>query len=299
MTNNANAFRSYLIEIGKYPLLNADQELELGKQIKENKAKMDSGDTSRETVSAYKMAREALINSNLRLVVYIAKGYKSSILPLEDLVAEGNIGLVTAADKYDYELGYRFSTCASQWIKQAILRALTDKSRTIRLPAQVYQQLQRVKKFIRAFEAEQGVAPTPVQIVEGLPKEALTEEKVEALLSYQADPVSLDTPTDDDERTSMGDLIGDEGSDNFAEMIDQDMRKQMVKDMLKGLKPRNAIIMKMRYGLGDENDPADWRNEHTLEEVGSYVGLTRERVRQLEKETIQNLKIVWEGKRRG
>lgn len=299
MTNNANAFRSYLIEIGKYPLLTADQELELGKQIKENKAKMDGGDTSRETASAYKVAREALINSNLRLVVYIAKGYKSSILPLEDLVAEGNIGLVTAADKYDYELGYRFSTCASQWIKQAILRALTDKSRTIRLPAQVYQQLQRVKKFIRAFEAEQGIAPTPAQIVEGLPKEALTEEKVEALLSYQADPVSLDTPTDDDERTSMGDLIGDEDSDNFADMIDQDMRKQMVKDMLKGLKPRNATIMKMRYGLGDENDPADWRNEHTLEEVGSYVGLTRERVRQLEKETIQNLKIVWEGKRRG
>lgn len=296
---NTNSFRSYLIEIGKFPLLTAEQELDLGKQIKENKAKIDGGDTSRATASAYKIAREALINSNLRLVVYIAKGYKSTILPLEDLVAEGNIGLVTAADKYDYTLGYRFSTCATQWIKQSILRALTDKSRTIRLPAQVYQQLQRVKKFMRAFEGEKGVSPTPAEIVEGLPKEALTEEKVEALLSYQADPISLDTPTDDDERTSIGDLVGDEGSDNFSEMIDQDMRRAMVKDMLKGLKPRNATIMKMRYGLGDENDPADWHNEHTLEEVGAYVHLTRERVRQIEKETIQNLKIIWEGKRRG
>ena len=133
-----NSFKDYLIAIGQYPLLNQEQELELGRRIKEE------GDED---------AREQLINSNLRLVVYIAKQYKNNYVGIEDLVAEGNLGLIAAVDKYDYTYGYRFSTCATPWIKQAILKALTDKCRPVRLPAHIYQQITQIKKFIEVFVA--------------------------------------------------------------------------------------------------------------------------------------------------
>lgn len=272
-----NAFRDYLLQIGKYPLLTANEELELGKRIKEEH---DS------------TARATLINSNLRLVVKVAKGYRNSYLGIDDLVAEGNTGLITAVDKYDYTLGYRFSTCAVPWIRQAILHALTDKSRPIRLPAQVYQALNRVKKWMSTFASEHGHDATIAEVAEGM---KMTTDEVERLLSYQTDVVSLDLPTDDAERTSIADLVeGDNVS--MADFIDARLTHDQLVDVIHSLKPRCQTVIKMRYGLAEPNDPAEFSEPHTLEDVGAYIGVTRERARQLEKESLQNMKLIWENR---
>ena len=272
-----NAFKDYLVEIGKYPLLNAEQELELGRRIK------DKNDEE---------ARAELINCNLRLVVYIAKAYKGVSLPIEELVAEGNLGLIAAADKYDYTLGYRFSTCASPWIKQAILKALTDKGRAIRLPAHIYQLLSKMKKFIEDFEAAEGREPTRAEIAKGLD---IDEAKVESLNQWKKDTISMDTPLGDEEKNTLNDVVGDDSELSPSDYADQQMMKDLVEDMLEDLPDRTKTIMKMRYGLGTAEDPEDWQNEHTLEQIGNYLGITRERVRQIEKETLQTLKLQWEG----
>lgn len=271
-----NGFKDYLIEIGKYPLLTADQELELGQRIKED------NDES---------AREAFICSNLRLVVYIAKAYQNQHLGMEDLVAEGNVGLMTAVDKYDYSLGYRFSTFATPWIKQSILKAITDKGRPIRLPAHIYQQLNKVKRYINDFEGTEGRAPTNEEIAKALDIEP---EKVASLLEWQLDTVSMDTPIGDEEKNTVGDLVADSG-ETPVEYTEKMMRSAMVQEMLLTLPERTRIIMKMRYGVGSPEDPEDWQNEHTLEEIGDHLGITRERVRQIEKETLQLLKLTQKG----
>lgn len=272
-----NAFKDYLIEIGKYPLLKPEEELELGRRIKEE------GDEE---------AREELINCNLRLVVYIAKSYKNAYLPLEELVCEGNLGLITAVDKYDYHLGYRFSTCATPWIKQSILKALTDKGRSIRLPAHIYQQLNQMRKFSEGFSAAAGRDPTTAELAQGL---NLEEEKVRQLLQWRQDTVSIDTPLGDEEKNTLNDILPDVRELSPSEYADRSMMHDLVEDMIEGLPTRTQIIMKMRYGLGTAQDPEDWQNEHTLEQIGDYLGITRERVRQIEKETLTNLKNYWEG----
>lgn len=272
-----NSFRDYLIAIGQYPLLNAEQELELGRRIKEE------GDED---------AREQLINSNLRLVVYIAKQYKNAYIGIEDLVSEGNIGLVAAVDKYDYTYGFRFSTCATPWIKQAILKALTDKGRAVRLPAHVYQQLTKMKKFIENFNIDNGREPTRTEIAKAL---GIDEEKVNSLFQWKQDTVSIDMPLGDEEKNTVGDTIADPNDISPAEYAERQFMSELIQKMIAKLPARTQIIMKMRYGLGNEKDPEDWKNEHTLEEIGAYLGITRERVRQIEKETIQNLKLEWKG----
>lgn len=270
-----NAFKDYLIMAGRYPLLTAEQELELGRRIKEE------NDAS---------AREALINSNLRLVVYIAKSYKNQYMGIEDLVAEGNAGLIAAVDKYDYKLGYRFSTCATPWIKQAILKALTDKGRPVRLPAHIYQLLNQMKKFVEKYTNENGAAPSNAEIAKEL---GIDESKVVSLCQWKQDAVSMDTPLNDEEKNTVGDLIADPNDLSPADYAEKTMRSEMVQKMLKGLPERTQIILKMRYGLGTNQDPKDWCNEHTLEEIGAYLGITRERVRQIEKETLQELRLTW------
>lgn len=272
-----NAFRDYLIEIGKYPLLTAQQELELGRRIK------DEHDMT---------ARETLINSNLRLVVRLAKSYRNYYMGIDDLVAEGNAGLITAVDKYDYTMGYRFSTCAVPWIRQAMLRALTDKGRPIRLPAQVYQTLSRVKKWGVGFAAEKGREPTAAEIAEGM---GMSLDDVERLLGYQTDVVSLDIPTDDNERSSIGDLVESENV-SMADFIDAKLHRDQLIDVIHTLKPRCQVVIKMRYGIAESGDPEEFAEPHTLEEVGAYIGVTRERARQLEKESLQDMKIAWESR---
>lgn len=270
-----NSFKDYLIEIGQYPLLNQEQELELGRRIKEE------GDED---------AREQLINSNLRLVVYIAKQYKNNYVGIEDLVAEGNLGLIAAVDKYDYTYGYRFSTCATPWIKQAILKALTDKGRPIRLPAHIYQQITQIKKFIEIFVAKNSREPTRAEIAKAL---GIDEEKVDSLFQWKQDTISMDMPLGDEEKNTIADTIADPNDILPTKYVERQLMSEFIQKMIAKLPVRTQIIMKMRYGLGNDKDPEDWKNEHTLEEIGAYLGITRERVRQIEKETIQNLKLEY------
>ena len=270
-----NPFRDYLIAIGQYPLLNQEQELELGRRIK------DEGDED---------AREQLINSNLRLVVYIAKQYKNNYIGIEDLVAEGNLGLISAVDKYDYTYGYRFSTCATPWIKQAILKALTDKGRPVRLPAHIYQQITQMKKFTDTFLVNNGREPTRAEIAKGL---GIDEEKVNSLFKWKQDTISMDMPIGDEEKNTIADTVADTNDISPAEYAEKQLMSEFIQKMIAKLPARTQTIMKMRYGLGNDKDPEDWKNEHTLEEIGTYLGITRERVRQIEKETIQNLKLEY------
>ena len=270
-----NSFRDYLIAIGQYPLLNQEQELELGRRIK------DEGDED---------AREQLINSNLRLVVYIAKQYKNPYIGIEDLVQEGNLGLVAAVDKYDYTYGYRFSTCATPWIKQAILKALTDKGRPVRLPAHIYQQITQIKRFTETFIANNRREPTRAEIAKGL---GIDEEKVNSLFQWKQDTISMDMPIGDEEKNTIADTIADTKDVSPAEYAEKQLMSEFIQKMIAKLPARTQTIMKMRYGLGNDKDPEDWKNEHTLEEIGAYLGITRERVRQIEKETIQNLRLEY------
>lgn len=270
-----NPFRDYLIAIGQYPLLNQEQELELGRRIK------DEGDED---------AREQLINSNLRLVVYIAKQYKNPYVGIEDLVAEGNLGLISAVDKYDYTYGYRFSTCATPWIKQAILKALTDKGRSVRLPAHIYQQITQMKKFTDTFLVNNGREPTRAEIAKGL---GIDEEKVNSLFKWKQDTISMDMPIGDEEKNTIADTVADTNDISPAEYAEKQLMSEFIQKMIAKLPARTQTIMKMRYGLGNDKDPEDWKNEHTLEEIGTYLGITRERVRQIEKETIQNLRLEY------
>ena len=271
---STNAFKDHLIEMTKYPLLTAEQELELGRRIK------DEGDLD---------AREQLINSNLRLVVHVAKAYKNAYFGIDDLVAAGEIGLISAADKYDYTLGYRFSTLACYWIKQAIVKELTDQGRTIRLPSHIYKQLKTMRTFCEDYAAQHGDEPTVEQIASAM---KIDKEQAWCLMQWKMDTMSMDTPLNDEEKNTIGDLVADDG-ETPAEYAERMLLKDKVQDVLSTLPERTQIIIKMRYGLGGEEDPDDWQNEHTLEEIGMVLGLTRERVRQIEKETTQYLKIYW------
>lgn len=269
-----STFKEYLVAIAQYPLLTGEQEKALAYRIRE-------GDED---------AREQLINSNLRLVVYIAKNYKSNFLDLEDLVMEGNLGLFTAVDKFNPDLGNRFSTCATPWIKQAIMKAITEKGKNVRLPANVYQALNNMKKAVDAL-AEDGILyPTDEQIAE---KMGIEVEKIALLKQWKKDTVSLSVPLGDESEDTLEDLQADTHDESPVDYAERKMDEEFVREILKDLPERTRIIMKMRYGLGEEGDPEDWQNEHTLEEIGEYLNLTRERIRQIEKQTLQELKVKY------
>lgn len=269
-----STFKEYLVAIAQYPLLTGEQEKALAYRIRE-------GDEE---------AREQLINSNLRLVVYIAKNYKSNFLDLEDLVMEGNLGLFTAVDKFNPDLGNRFSTCATPWIKQAIMKAITEKGKNVRLPANVYQALNNMKKAIDTL-AEDGILyPTDEQIAE---KMGIEVEKIALLKQWKKDTVSLSVPLGDESEDTLEDLQADTHDESPVDYAERKMDEEFVREILNDLPERTRIIMKMRYGLGEEGDPEDWQNEHTLEEIGEYLNLTRERIRQIEKQTLQELKVKY------
>ncbi len=271
----ASNFKDYLISIGNYPLLTAEEEVKLALAYRE-------GDMS---------AREQLINSNLRLVVYIAKSYKHNQISFEDLVMEGNLGLITAVEKFNPDLGNRFSTCATPWIKQAIMKAITEKGKTIRLPANIYTELNQMKKAVAALQADGIEDPTAEEIARAM---GVSVERVDLLNQWKKDTVSLSTPLGDDTEDTLEDLQCDDSDESPTAYVERKLNEDFISKMIATLPERTQIIMKMRYGLGGPEDPDDWRNEHTLEEIGEYLGLTRERIRQIEKQTLQELKVQYE-----
>ena len=254
----------YLKEIGRIPLLTAEEELELGRQIAE-------GDTE---------ARRKMEEANLRLVVAVAKHYAGKGMQFMDLIQEGNIGLMRAVEKFDYTKGSKFSTYAVWWIKEAILRALDSQSREIRVPVRVAQNMNKISKTERKMEQTLGREVAAEEIAKEL---HMTTEEVERMQSYIKNPVSLETPVGDEEDSSLEDFIEDTQEPTPEEAVAALVQKEEVQEMLSALTEKEQKILRLRYGLEDGN-------VHTLEETGQILGVTRERIRQLESRALEKLR---------
>lgn len=259
-----DSIRMYLNEIGRYPLINGDEEVRLGRLIKK-------GDQS---------ARKKLAESNLRLVVSIAKKYMGRGLGLLDLIQEGNVGLFRAVDKFDPEKGFKFSTYATWWIRQGVTRAIADQSRTIRVPVHMTETINRFNYTYRMMTQELNREP----LIEELATELeMDVRKVRQIMRISQDILSIDTPVGKEEDTTLGDFIQDDKYEKPDEAANMHMVKTNLYDMLDFLTPRERKIVIMRFGL-------DGGEVHTLEEVGKEFGVTRERVRQIEAKTLQKLR---------
>ena len=269
-----NTFREYLIKIGQYPLLTHEQELELAYRYR-------NGDNA---------ARQQLITSNLRLVVNIAKNYKNHHLSIADLVSEGNLGLITAVEKYNPDLGYRFSTCATPWIKQAISKAITDKGRNIRIPSHIYQLIAKYRQVTADLERD-GNKPSDQEIAKALGVEI---EKVNDIKGWIRDTVSMETPLGSDAEDTIGDMIADQHSETPIQYTERQLLHDKMLKLIETFKPRTQQVMKLRYGIRGDNDPEIYGQEHTLEDIGEILGITRERVRQIEKQTLAEMKLIWD-----
>ncbi len=268
----ATSERQYLNEIGAYPLLTAEQERNAAKIVKE--ADKDSQE--------YKDAKDLLISSNLRLVVSIAKQYTNRGISFQDLVQEGNIGLMHAVDKFDYEKGFRFSTYATWWIKQAMIRAISDQSRDIRLPVHITEQLSKIRRVQRELNQKLNREPTAEEIAREMGN-GMTAEKVEATLNAAQVPLSLETPAGEEEDSSLSDFIQDTSAIDPIEYMNGNVKKEIVDQMLKELPEREEKILRMRFGL-------DGKPPMTLEEVGKANNVTRERIRQIKANALKRLK---------
>lgn len=259
--------QAYLKEIGGIPLLTAEEEIELAKRIAE-------GDEA---------AKKKLEESNLKLVVSIAKKYRGRGLSFMDLIQEGNLGLMRAAEKFDYKKGFRFSTYANWWIKQAMTRAILDKSRTIRVPVHMAENINRVLKTSNELTVEFGREPTPEEIAKRMEK--ISVQDVNDMLRYAQDPLSLESPYGDEEDSSLESFIEDDKSnDPEEEAMKGDMHNE-IEEILNTLTDREKDVIRMRFGLNPEE------KIYTLEEVGNKIGLTRERIRQIENRALKQLKL--------
>ena len=263
---STDALQLFLKDIGKVDLLTAPQEIELAKKI-------ERGDH---------LAKQSMVEANLRLVVSIAKRYRNQGLPFLDLIQEGTIGLVRAAEKFDYRKGFKFSTYATWWIRQAVARALADKSRTIRMPVHVVEKLNKIVRSERKLRGELGREPTAVEIGRELD---LNAEEVEQIRRSSQLPVSLEKPVGDDEESEFGHFLTDETAPLPEESAEQALRRDTLKQILCSLSPREQRILEMRYGL-------DGEQPRTLDEVGRAFNVTRERIRQIENQCLKKLRVL-------
>ncbi|MDD4200137.1 MAG: RNA polymerase sigma factor RpoD [Eubacteriales bacterium] len=256
--------RMYLKEIGKVPLLNAEEEVDLAKR-------MEAGDD---------YAKQKLCEANLRLVVSIAKKYVGRGMLFLDLIQEGNLGLIKAVDKFDYTKGYKFSTYATWWIRQAITRSIADQARTIRIPVHMVETINKLIRVSRQLLQENGREPTPDEIADEM---GITVEKVREILKIAQEPVSLETPIGEEEDSHLGDFIPDEDAPAPAEAAAFSMLKEQLVAVLSTLTEREQKVLKLRFGLEDGR-------ARTLEEVGKEFDVTRERIRQIEAKALRKLR---------
>lgn len=256
--------RMYLKEIGKVNLLSAQDEVELAKRI-------EAGDVE---------ARRELTNANLRLVVSIAKRYVGKGMAFLDLIQEGNLGLLKAVEKFDYTKGYKFSTYATWWIRQAITRAIADQARTIRIPVHMVETINKIMRTSRVLVQDLGRDPTTAEIAEKL---NMSEEKVTEILKIAQDPVSLETPIGEEDDSHLGDFIPDEDALAPEDMASYMLLREQLLEVLDTLTERESRVLKLRFGLEDGRP-------HTLEEVGDIFKVTRERIRQIEAKALRKLR---------
>ena len=256
--------RMYLKEIGRVPLLTADEEIELSRR-------MEAGDES---------ARHRLEEANLRLVVSIAKRYVGRGMLFLDLIQEGNLGLLKAVEKFDYSKGYKFSTYATWWIRQAITRAIADQARTIRIPVHMVETINKLVRISRQLLQELGRDPHPEEVAREM---GISVARVHEIMKIAQEPVSLETPIGEEEDSHLGDFIEDEAALDPADAASVMLLKEQITEVLQTLAPREAEVLRLRFGLEDGRS-------RTLEEVGQSFGVTRERIRQIEAKALRKLR---------
>ncbi len=281
----------YLREVGSVPLLNAEQEVELASQFEEGREAQERLDTHQyasqeeydrlaRQVRLGELARDHLTKANSRLVVSIAKKYMGQGVPFLDLIQEGNLGLMKAVDKFDYKRGFKFSTYATWWIRQAVTRAIADQGRTIRVPVHMSDRIRKLYRVSRELEQKFGREPTPKEIAEEMD---LTAQKVRWMLRISRRPLSLEKPVGEDGDSELGSFIEDEDTVSPSESATHDLLRKELENALATISPREARILRLRFGLIDGR-------AHTLEELGQKFGLTRERIRQIEGEALRRLR---------
>ncbi|MEU4548551.1 RNA polymerase sigma factor [Nonomuraea dietziae] len=286
-----DSVHTYLKSIGRRTLLTAAQEVDLARRIEAGlyaEYKLDSEQDLTPArradlemvVEDGRRAKDHMLEANLRLVVSVAKKYTDRGMALLDVVQEGNLGLIRAVEKFDYTKGFKFSTYAMWWIRQAIQRGFADSARTIRLPVHVLEMLSKLSRIERDMHQRLGREPTPEELAVELDK---TPDQIEELLRTSRQPISLNATIGEDGETTIGDLIEDVDSPEASEIVDRQLLGDQLRGVLDNLSPREARIMALRFGLVDGKP-------HTLDEIGKHLGLTRERIRQLEKESLSKLR---------
>lgn len=266
---SSDSVKAYLQEIGAIDRLSPEEELETAKLIKNG------------TPEQQKKAKDKMISANLRLVVSMAKDYTNRGLSFQDLIQEGNIGLMRAVDKFDYTKGFRFSTYATWWIRQSMVRAIADQSRDIRIPVHMTEQINKVKKTERQLTQDLGRQPTSKEIAAQLP--GFTPERIDEIQRIAMDPVSLESPAGDEDSSTLSDFIADDSAADPSSVSADETRNEQLNQILSELPEREEQIVRMRFGLDGTGQPK------TLEEVGKHFGVTRERVRQLENKAIRRM----------